>query len=37
MVTKTELLKEAKEKYNSYNTNDWIQAGFDKFSGGYRV
>jgi len=31
------VLNEAKEKYNSYNTNDWIQAGFDEFSGGYRV
>jgi predicted transposase YbfD/YdcC len=37
VVGRTELLKEAKEKYNSYNTNDWIQAGFDEFSGGYRV
>ena len=34
---RTELLKEAVKKYNSYNTNDWIKAGFDEFSGGYRV
>gem|GEM_PF-1819376 len=34
---RTEILKAAKEKYNSYNTSDWIRAGFDEFSGGYRV
>jgi hypothetical protein len=34
MVDRTELLKEAKSKYNSYDTDDWIKAGFDEFSGG---
>jgi hypothetical protein len=37
IVSRTELLKEAIKTYNSYNTNDWIKAGFDEFSGGYRV
>ena len=37
MVNKIKLLKEAKEKYNSYNTNDWIRAKFDEHSGGYWV
>jgi hypothetical protein len=37
VIGRTELLKEAKAKYNSYNTNDWIKAGFDEFSGGYQV
>jgi hypothetical protein len=34
---RAELLKAAKTKYNSYNTDDWVQAEFDEFSGGYRV
>jgi hypothetical protein len=37
VIDRTELLKEAKEKYNSYNTDEWILAGFDEFSGGYMV
>lgn len=37
VANKVELLKEAKAKYNSYNADDWIKAGFDEFSGGYRV
>jgi hypothetical protein len=36
-VDRTELLKEAKAKYSSYSTVDWIKAGFDEVSGGYRV
>ena len=36
-VDRIEIVKEAREKYNSYNTIDWIQAGFDEFSGGYMV
>jgi len=37
VVGRTELLKAAKEKYNSYNTNDWVRERFDEFSGGYIV
>ena len=37
IVGRTELLKEAIKKYNSYDTNDWIKAGFDEFSCGYKV
>jgi hypothetical protein len=36
-VNRTELLKEIKEKYDSYSTDDWIKVGFDEFSGGYFV
>jgi hypothetical protein len=36
-MNKVELLKEAKTKYASYNTDDWIKVGFDEFSGGYCV
>jgi hypothetical protein len=37
VADRAELLKEAKTKYNSYNTDDWVKAGFDEFSGGYKV
>ena len=37
MIGRTELLKGAREKYNSYNTHDWVRAGFDEFNGGYKV
>ena len=37
LKSKAEHIKEAKAKYNSYNTDDWTRAGFDEFSGGYRV
>jgi hypothetical protein len=32
-----ELLKEAKAKYNAYDSHTWTKAYFDKFSGGYNV
>jgi hypothetical protein len=31
----TDLLKEAKLKYNAYNPEDWTKAYFDEHSGGY--
>jgi hypothetical protein len=34
---RAELLKAAKAKYDSYNSKDWTKAGFDEFSGGYRI
>jgi hypothetical protein len=33
----TDLLKEAKLKYNAYNSEDWTKAYFDEHSGGYNV
>jgi hypothetical protein len=32
-----ELIKEAKAQYNAYDSNTWIKAGFDEYSGGYCV
>ncbi|MDR0732544.1 MAG: hypothetical protein LBF08_00575 [Dysgonamonadaceae bacterium] len=32
---RTELLKEAKAKYNSYNADNWKRAYFNKENGGY--
>jgi hypothetical protein len=37
VANRTDLLKEAKIKYDSYSTDDWVKAGFDDFSGGYKV
>jgi hypothetical protein len=37
VIGRAELIKEAKTKYNSYNPDYWVKAGFDEFSGGYRV
>ena len=37
MAGRTELLKQSKEKYKSYSTNDWVRERFDEFSGGYIV
>jgi len=37
MTDKTEYIKKAKAEYNSYHTDEWIKAGFDEFSGCYRV
>jgi len=37
MTNRAEYIKEARAKYNSYNTNDWVRAGFDECSGGYIV
>jgi hypothetical protein len=34
---RTELLKEAKLKYNAYDPEDWTKAYFDKISGGFNV
>ncbi|GHV10189.1 hypothetical protein FACS1894162_3050 [Bacteroidia bacterium] len=36
-VGRTELLKEAKAKYNSCNSDDWAKIYFDEFSGGFNV
>jgi len=36
MADRIELLREAREKYNSYGS-EWEKAYFDKFSGGYNV
>ena len=36
-IGRTELLKRAKEKYNSYDINDWVRAYFEDVSGGYNV
>jgi hypothetical protein len=36
-VSRVELLKEAKAKYNAYNADDWVKVGFDEHSGGYCV
>lgn len=37
MIGRTELIKEAKDKYNAYNSEDWAKIYFDKFSGGFNV
>ena len=37
MISKEEHIKEARAKYNSYSTDDWIKAGFDEQSGGYFI
>ena len=37
IVSRKELLKEAKKIYNSYNSEDWKKTYFDQFSGGYVV
>jgi hypothetical protein len=37
VADRVDLLKEAKIKYDSYSTDDWVKAGFDEFSGGYCV
>jgi hypothetical protein len=37
VIGKTELLKEAKAKYDAYNSEDWTKIYFDKFSGGFNV
>jgi hypothetical protein len=34
---RTESLKEAKLKYNAYNSEDWTKIYFDKISGGFNV
>jgi hypothetical protein len=35
VIDKTDLLKEAKLKYNAYSLEDWTKAYFDKISGGF--
>ena len=37
MANRAEYIKEARAKYDSYDANKWIKAGFDAHSGGYCV
>ena len=35
LENKEEYIREAKVRFDAYNTEDWIKAGFDENSGGY--
>jgi len=37
VINKTELLKESLLKYNAYDSEKWIKAYFDEFSGGFNI
>jgi hypothetical protein len=37
VIDRTELIKDAKLKYNAYSSEDWTKAYFDKISGGFNV
>ena len=37
MDNRTEYIRTAKAKYDSYDTNEWVKCGFDEHSGGYYV
>jgi hypothetical protein len=36
-IAQSEIRKAATEKYNSYDSSDWEEAYFDKYSGGFNV
>jgi len=37
LANRAEYIKEARAKFDSYNADEWIKAGFDEHSGGYCV